>query len=256
MYNKKDDLNTYAVYCHYFPNGKVYVGLTCHGDNIEEKRYGHNGSKYNKQPLVYRAIQKYGWDNIEHEIIANYINRESAINIEKDLITLYHSNEREHGYNLSPGGEEGSYHSEESRKKMSEQRKGKKKSEEHKRKIGEARRGMKMNEEFCRKMSEIAKNRHRDKEHDPRNTPVLQYRISDGEFIARYISFAEAARQTGEQRPHINECAREKRRQALDCVWIYENMATKEYIDYRIEKARTPNSKMTFEKYKRLKQIT
>ena len=110
MYNSKDGEKTFAVYCHYFPNGKVYVGLTCHCDDIEEKRYGHDGVKYKGQ-FVYRAIEKYGWENIKHEIIAKYVNRESAINIEKDLIALYRSNEREHGYNISPGGEEGSYHS-------------------------------------------------------------------------------------------------------------------------------------------------
>lgn len=251
MYNNKDSSNTFAVYCHYFPNGKVYVGLSCHCDNIEEKRFGHDGCKYKKQPLVYRAIQKYGWNNIQHEVIAKYISRESAVNIEKDLIALYRSNERQYGYNISSGGEEGSYHSEESRKKMSEQRRGKKKSEEHKCKIGEAHRGMKMSEEFCKKMSEIAKNRHHDTTKDPRNIPILQFRIADGKFVARYRSFSEASKVTGGSRPHINECAKEKRRQVLDCVWIYESMATEEYINYRITKARMPNSQMTFESYKR-----
>lgn len=233
--------NTYAVYCHYFPNGKVYVGLTCNGDNIEEKRFGHNGSKYKRQTLVYRAIEKYGWENIEHIIIARNINKESAINIEKDLIALYRSSEREYGYNISPGGEEGSYHSEESRKKMSEQRKGKKKSEEHKRKIGEAHRGMKMSDDFCKKMSEIAKNRHHDTTKDPRNMAVLQYRISDGQLVNRYLSIAEAARQTGASKSHISECAKDKRRQELGCVWLYESMATEEYIKWRIDKVKLHN---------------
>ena len=255
MYNNKDNSNTFAVYCHYFPNGKVYVGLSCYCDDIEEKRFGHDGCKYKQQPLVYRAIQKYGWDNIQHEIIAKYISRESAVNIEKDLIKLYRSNERQYGYNISPGGEEGSYHSEESRKKMSEQRRGKKKSEEHKRKIGEAHRGMKMSEEFCKKMSEIAKNRHHDTTKDPRNIPVLQYQISDGSFIARYNSVSEAGRITGASKSHISECAKENRRQEINCVWIYESMATEEYINYRITKARMPNSQMTFESYKKSSSI-
>ena len=241
MYNNKDNSNTFAVYCHYFPNGKVYVGLTCHCDDIEEKRFGHNGHKYKNQPLVYRAIQKYGWDNIQHEIIAKYISRESAVNIEKDLIALYRSNERQYGYNISPGGEEGSYHSEESRKKMSEQRRGKKKSEEHRRKIGESNKGRIMSVETRKKISEKAKGRAHDTEHDPRNMAVVQYRISDGKFVARYISFADASRQTGAKRAHINECAKEKRRQVLDCIWAYESMATEEYIKFRIENVRLHN---------------
>lgn len=238
MYNKKDGGNTFAVYCHYFPNGKVYVGLTCHSDDIGEKRFGHNGGKYKKQPLVYRAIQKYGWDNIEHEIIAKYISRESAVNIEKDLIALYRANEREHGYNISPGGEEGSYHSEESRRKMSEYRKGRKKSEEHRRKIGESNRGRIISEETRKKISEKAKGRKHDTENDPRNIPILQYDINTGELVGRYVSFAEAARQTGASRPHINECAKDKRRQEINCIWLYESEATDEYVKYRLNKAR------------------
>ena len=238
MYNNKDNLNTFAVYCHYFPNGKVYVGLTCHCDDIEEKRFGHNGYKYNKQPLVYRAIQKYGWDNIQHEIIAKYVSRESAVNIEKDLIALHKSNERDHGYNISPGGEDGSYHSEESRKKMSEQRRGKKKSEEHRRKIGESNRGRVMSAETRKKIADKARGRKHDTMNDPRNMPVLQYRISDGSFVGRYISLNEAARETNASISHISECAKNKRRQEMGCVWVYENMATEEYISLRLDKAR------------------
>ena len=238
MYNNKDNSNTFAVYCHYFPNGKVYVGLTCHSEDIEGKRFGHDGCKYKEQPLVYRAIQKYGWDNIQHEIIARYISRESAVNIEKDLISLYRSNERKYGYNISPGGEEGSYHSEETKKKMSEQRRGKKKSEEHRRKIGESNRGKVMSAETKKKISEKAKGRVYDTEHDPRNIAILQFRIADGKFIARYRSFSEAAKLTGASRPHINECAKEKRRQVLDCIWVYEDMATDEYVQMRLNKAR------------------
>lgn len=238
MYNNKDNLNTFAVYCHYFPNGKVYVGLTCHCDDIEEKRFGHDGYKYNKQPLVYRAIQKYGWDNIQHEIIAKYVSRESAVNIERDLIALYKSNERDHGYNISPGGEDGSYHSEESRKKMSEQRRGKKKSEEHRRKIGESNRGRVMSAEARKKIADKAKGRKLDTTNDPRNMSILQYRISDGCFVGKYRSICEAERKTNASRSHISECAKDKRRQVLDCIWIYEYMATDEYISYRLNKAR------------------
>ena len=238
MYNNKDNENTFAVYCHYFPNGKVYVGLTSHCDDVEEKRFGHNGSKYKKQALMYRAILKYGWDNIDHEIIAKYISRESAINIEKDLIALYRSNEPEHGYNISPGGESGSYHSEESRKKMSVARKGKKKSEEHRRKIGEAHRGMKRSEETRKKISEKAKGRKQDTDNNPRNIPILQYRIDTGEFVARYVSAAKAGRELNVPYPHIHKCAKDKRRQVANCVWIYEKDATKEYVQYRISKAK------------------
>ena len=34
-----------------------------------ELRWGHNGYKYKDNNHFYRAIQKYGWDNIEHQVI-------------------------------------------------------------------------------------------------------------------------------------------------------------------------------------------
>ena len=241
--------NNYCVYCHYFPNGKVYVGIT---SKEPEKRWLKDGYGYRQQKVVYSAIKKYGWNNIIHEVIARNVSYESAKNIEIDLIELYNSTDRKHGYNISPGGDliseesrkkiskscTGRHVSEESRKKMSENRKGKKKSEEHRRKIGEAHRGMKMSDEFRKKMSEIAKNRHHDTINDPRNIAILQYRLIDGAFLGRYRSINEASRQTGASKSHISECAKEKRRQEMNCIWIYENMATEEYIQHRLESAR------------------
>lgn len=236
MYNSKDKIKNFAVYCHYFPNGKVYVGLTCHGEDIESKRFGHNGCKYSKQPLVWRAIQKYGWNNIEHVVIAKGISRESAINIEKDLIELYKSNDRKYGYNLSGGGEEGSYHTEESRKKMSEYRKGRPKSEEHKRKIGEAHRGIKLSDEAKEKIRKSATGRHQDTDNDPRNIPVFQYDINTKQLVGVYLSISKAARDVGLSKSHISECAKDKRRQEGNCIWIYESMATDEYIQKRLSR--------------------
>lgn len=234
---------------HVFPNDKIYVGIT---SKEPEKRWLKDGYGYRNQQLVYSAIKKYGWDNIQHVIVARNVSYESAKNIEIDLISLYDTNNRENGYNISPGGdlisEEsrkkisisriGQHPTEEARRKMSEGRKGKKKSIEHRRKIGEAHKGKKMSEEFCKKMSEIAKNRHRDTDKDPRNIPVLQYRISDGEFVARYVSAPKAGRELGVNYSHIHECAKDKRRQVADCVWIYEKDATEEYVQYRLKKAR------------------
>ena len=241
--------NNYYVYCHYFPNGKVYVGIT---SKEPEKRWLKDGYGYRQQKIMYSAIKKYGWENIIHEVIARNVSYESAKNMEIDLIELYNSTDRKCGYNISPGGdlisEEsrkkisksciGRQVSEESRKKMSEQRRGKKKSEEHRRKIGESNKGRIMSVETRKKISEKAKGRVYDTEHDPRNIPILQYRIFDGELVARYRSFSEAAKLTGASRPHINECAKEKRRQVLDCIWVYEDMATDEYVQMRLNKAR------------------
>ena len=59
----------------------------------------------------------------------------------------------------------GKHHSDESKKKMSEVRKGKPKTEEWRKRIGEANKGKKMSEEARRKVSEANKGKKRSEEH-------------------------------------------------------------------------------------------
>lgn len=91
----------YTVYIHNFPNGKRYVGIT---SQDVEKRWHQDGSGYKGQ-MVYNAIQKYGWDNIFHEIFASNLTKEEAINMEKLLIQKLQTNNIQNGYNLTIGGE-------------------------------------------------------------------------------------------------------------------------------------------------------
>ena len=59
---KEGSENNYSVYVHTAPSGKMYVGIT---KQKPEYRWGRNGIKYKTQ-VFYRAIEKYGWDNIDH----------------------------------------------------------------------------------------------------------------------------------------------------------------------------------------------
>lgn len=58
---------------------------------------------------MYRAIQKYGWDNIEHNILFENLTQEQAFEKEKELIAKYKTNitryGSDYGYNLTDGGE-------------------------------------------------------------------------------------------------------------------------------------------------------
>lgn len=94
----------YIVYIHHnLINHKVYVGITCRKDPNARWQNGKGYKEHN--PHFYAAIEKYGWNNFEHIIYAKDIPEESAYEIEKALIKLYHSNEHKHGYNQSSGGE-------------------------------------------------------------------------------------------------------------------------------------------------------
>ena len=50
------------------------------------------------------AINKYGWNNIQHEIFASNLTKDEACDMEKTLITLLKSN-RGYGYNYTNGGD-------------------------------------------------------------------------------------------------------------------------------------------------------
>lgn len=96
-------IKIYSVYVHTTPNGKKYIGYT--GNNVK-RRWG-NGKHYKQHKHFYNAIQKYGWENITHEIVFQTDNKQYALEKEMEYIKLYKSNNRKFGYNNSIGGESG-----------------------------------------------------------------------------------------------------------------------------------------------------
>lgn len=59
-------MKNFIVYKHTTPSQKIYIGITSMSTS---KRWGHKGYGYRNQPYFYRAILKYGWDNIKHEVL-------------------------------------------------------------------------------------------------------------------------------------------------------------------------------------------
>lgn len=109
-------MNNYTVYKHTTPNNKVYIGITKQSD---VKRRWLGGSGYVNNEHFYKAIKKYGWENIRHEIIAEALTEEEAQSMEMALIAKYHSNNKAFGYNKTSGGEAGKTYTEESKKNIS-----------------------------------------------------------------------------------------------------------------------------------------
>lgn len=93
--------NNYTVYKHIFPNDKVYIGIT--NKNVNS-RWRKNGKGYINSPRMNNAIQKYGWENVKHEILYENLTKEEAEQKEIELIAQYKSNQREFGYNIANGG--------------------------------------------------------------------------------------------------------------------------------------------------------
>lgn len=93
-----------TIYKYTSPSGKHYVGQTC--KSTQRGRAERDGKGYQSCPLFWRAIQKYGWDNFQYEILEKVESREEANAREIYYIQLYKSNNPEFGYNTQAGGEQ------------------------------------------------------------------------------------------------------------------------------------------------------
>lgn len=240
---------SYAVYKHTSPSGKVYIGIThqkpCY-------RWGKDGNGYKTQNLFYRAIQKYGWDNFDHEILFTGLNKEEACTKEKELISFFKSNNPQFGYNITEGGEHYVF-TEEIKRKISEANKGRKHTDEWKRMISEKLRGRPSptagkipwnkghvySEEMRQKFSECHKGQRawnkgipmtdesklnlREKNlgsNSPKAKTVLQYDLN-GSFIKEWKAVSEASRTLGINLNGIAMCARGERNHAGGYIWEY-----------------------------------
>ena len=95
-----DPSKKWTVYMHIFPNGKKYVGIT---SRKPEDRWFH-GRGYRNCIKIKRAIEKYGWENVEHRILFEGLTRSEAEEKEKQLIADMNLRDDRFGYNVASGG--------------------------------------------------------------------------------------------------------------------------------------------------------
>lgn len=142
---------TYKVYKHVFPNGKVYVGITSQPLNCRWR----SGKGYKNNIYLTRAIEKYGWDNVQHLVLKGDFTKDEANAKEKELIQKYQSNNPEFGYNITSGGDGQLGHShqlsEESKKKISVANTGKIRTPEMRARQSQKMRGRKRSPEAIAK---------------------------------------------------------------------------------------------------------
>ena len=247
----------YTVYKHTAPGGKVYIGIT----GIEPAKRWQSGSGYYPNKHFYRAIKRYGWKNIKHEIIADGLTLEQAAAMEIELIAKYDSTNPDKGYNSSTGGEYGAQgikHSAETRRKISEKKKGtpahnkgQTLTEEHRQKLSEAhrnlsdearqnmsqaakkrpcnRKGCKQSDEARRKMSEALSGENHPN-FGKRLKPETRQKMSEAAKViavmcvetgAIYSSITDAARATGADRRKISAVCLGKRQTTGGYHWKY-----------------------------------
>lgn len=205
---------TYKVYCHTCPNGKVYIGIT----GQDEKIRWNWGNGYTGQ-LFGRAVKKYGWKNIKHEIICVCETLEEAYEKEMSLIAEHDSTNPLHGYNCDKGGNGSTGHivREDAREKISKRNKAKWSDESYRNKMLK----------HLREISDANVGRKRSKESiemtiSHTRKGVDQYSLS-GEFIASYKSMMDAARKVGQKsNSKIVSCCKGKALTAHGFIWRYE----------------------------------
>lgn len=253
----------FFVYKHTSPSNKVYIGITCK-KNIKQ-RWGKNGRGYKECPYFYKAIQKYGWDNIQHEILFIDLSEKEAQEKEIELISFYKSNNPEFGYNLTSGGEgrpnyvcsqetkdkmsknNGAKNpkyrqqyldrlsgennpmknpeiaqkfkhplSEETKKKISERKKGKSRLKEVRDKLKQAHIGLTASEETRKKMSESHK------KHPSIVRKVYQYDLQNN-LIKIWKSVRQIERELHLEANKIYACCNNKIENYANYIWQYEN---------------------------------
>lgn len=192
-------MRTWTIYEHISPSNKVYVGITSY-KNVNQRWRKGNG--YIKCVVFYRAIQKHGWDNIKHNIIATNLGEYTAKNMEKDLIAYYKS--KNISYNITDGGD-GTV--------------GVPCRNEQKERVGNIWRGKKIPEDIRHKMSISHLGKSITKEHRENirksklgntcgNKAVIM--LKDGIIIREFPSCVVAGKELGTHPNCISRCCRKE----------------------------------------------
>lgn len=192
----KTDSTSWCVYIHISPSQKYYVGIT---SQLPKNRW-RNGRGYKGQPF-YNVVNKYGWNNIRHIIIASNLSEKEAKKLEVYWIDRLGSNNKHNGYNITQGGDgtvgvsrcgqEASFygrtHSTETRALISKFRK-----------------------EYYQSHQSV------------RNKPIYQFDL-DGNFVQEHINISTAANLVGAGTSVISRVCQGKLNYTHGYIWAYKD---------------------------------
>jgi group I intron endonuclease len=188
-------------------NNKLYIGQSI---RVKNRLSEHIQNVVNKKNyILYNAINKYGLENFEFNII-DFANNIDLLN-EKEIyyIKFYNSNMREFGYNIERGG------------------KNAKASIETKQKLSNARKGLKQNQEWV------------DKRNQKISKIVLKIDKINNLILERYKSLADAGRNNVDNLSYeaiSRKCLGISRNDG-DIIWCYEE----DYLNNTIKKYKEKN---------------
>lgn len=154
-------MKEYTVYRHTTPNGKMYIGIT----SMKPEKRWEKGRGYKHCPAFFKAIIKYGWENIKHEILFEGLTKKEAEAKEIEMIAFYKTTDKRFGYNIENGGNCTGTHSMETRGKISKANKGRIVSEETRKKASASHKGKQVGKDnpfYGRKHTEENKKKQSD----------------------------------------------------------------------------------------------
>jgi len=189
----------YIVYQYTSPSGKYYIGQTCR--SLRE-RSGYDGRRYKRCAHFYSAILKYGFENFKVKVVMSNLSKKEADWLERYLISYYHSNESQFGYNITAGGKgtSGYVVSEETKQRLREFNTGKTLSEEHKRKISESNKGQKVSEKQREILRKCRLGKHLSEETKKKVSESLKGRLLSEEHKRKISESHKGKRLTEEQK--------------------------------------------------------
>lgn len=212
-------------------NNKIYIGQAVDiEDRWGEHRRGLRGGYHHNKHLQ-NSWKRDGEENFEFTVLLEC--EESNLNMYEeyyifDLMTF----DPRVGYNKDYGGKSGRP-TEETKRKLSEARKGEKHhmygkqlSEEAKRKMSESHKGRQFSEETRRKLSEAKKGKHRSEEtkrkiSENRSKPVVQIDPTTNKIVKVWESSTEAVRQGGFTHGSISRCCNGKLKTHKGYKWVF-----------------------------------
>lgn len=218
------DKKIYKVYLLTFPNNKKYCGYT----SQELKNRWNNGRGYDKCPLVHRAIEKYGWENIKKELIFSSLIQQEAYDKEKETIKLFKLTNPKYGYNLDEGGRphgNSTFLTEKGRKKISETHKRLWATPEYRAMMIEKAKQHPFPEEIRRKGVQISADLRRGKI-ALNARPVLQIDIETNNIIKEFPSASHASLELiGEKAgcSNILKVCKKQRHKAYGFRWRFKD---------------------------------
>lgn len=242
--------NNYCVYKHTAPNGKVYIGITGRNPKTRWK----NGRGYaGSNPHFTSAIEKYGWQNIKHDILLDHLTSEQAKSFEQMYIAMYQSNNREFGYNKTSGGDENCKPNDETLEKMRSNQWTMRPVDQYTldgryinsyRSGAEADRAIHANAQCAirsangsclsahgyiwiysddpnkEQLLEERVKRISEGVKNSRSRPIMQF-TKTGNFVAEHKNITDAGRSINRLPAHISQCADGARISAHGFIWLY-----------------------------------